>query len=136
MNFRCVCKHERAISISNTIRDRMNCPGILRADIVISISNTIHDRMNILDISRADIVISISNTERERYRERARRIDKVPIKGEENSERSFYYPDRKIRHVYGPFSYAVSHRKRPYTAKLRLKIRLSVIIDTGNYVQL
>jgi hypothetical protein len=26
---------------------------------------------------------------------------------------------------------AVSHRKRPYTAKLRLKIRLSVIIDPG-----
>jgi hypothetical protein len=27
---------------------------------------------------------------------------------------------------------AVSHRKRPYTAKLRLKIRLSVIIDPGS----
>ncbi len=27
---------------------------------------------------------------------------------------------------------AVSHRKRPYTVKLRLKIRLSVIIDQGN----
>jgi hypothetical protein len=31
------------------------------------------------------------------------------------------------RHIYG----AVSHRKRLYTAKLRLKIRLSVIIDPG-----
>jgi hypothetical protein len=27
---------------------------------------------------------------------------------------------------------AVSHRKRPYTAKLRLKIRLSVVIGPGN----
>jgi hypothetical protein len=29
---------------------------------------------------------------------------------------------------------AVSHSKRPYTAKLRLKIRLSVIIDQGNWL--
>jgi hypothetical protein len=53
-------------------------------------------------------------------------------------------PDRKIRHVYGAILRwpglrwntarfrAVSHRKRPYTAKLRLKIRLPVIIDPGN----
>ncbi len=27
--------------------------------------------------------------------------------------------------------HAVSHRKRPYRVKLRLKIRLSVIIDLG-----